>query len=89
MFPHSLLGGVELALNPEEVDLMDTDAMTARAEAALREQQVMTVQAASSVANLSKTSKIFLVFFRHRWPKKTFPTWLPNTLPNKAASESG
>ena len=32
-------GGVELALNPEEVDLMDTDAMQARAEAALREQQ--------------------------------------------------
>lgn len=31
--------GVELALNPEEVDLMDTDAMAARAEAALREQQ--------------------------------------------------
>jgi splicing factor 3B subunit 2 len=34
------LGGVELALNPEEVDLMDTDAMQARAEAALRENQV-------------------------------------------------
>ncbi len=32
-------GGVELALNPEEVDLMDTDAMQARAEAALRERQ--------------------------------------------------
>jgi splicing factor 3B subunit 2 len=32
-------GGIELALNPEEVDLMDTDAMQARAEAALREQQ--------------------------------------------------
>ena len=34
------LGGVELALNPEEVDLMDTDAMQAKAEAALRESQV-------------------------------------------------
>ena len=34
------LGGVELALNPEEVDLMDTDAMQAKAEAALRENQV-------------------------------------------------
>ena len=34
------IGGVELALNPEEVDLMDTDAMQARAEAALRENQV-------------------------------------------------
>ncbi len=33
-------GGVELALNPEEVDLMDTDAMQARAEAAIREKQV-------------------------------------------------
>ena len=32
-------GGVELALNPEEVDLMDTEAMAARAEAALRERQ--------------------------------------------------
>ena len=31
--------GIELNLNPEEVDLMDTDAMQARAEAALREQQ--------------------------------------------------
>ena len=31
-------GGVEMALNPEEVDLMDTDAMQARAEAALRAQ---------------------------------------------------
>ncbi len=28
-----------MALNPEEVDLMDTDAMQARAEAALREKQ--------------------------------------------------
>ena len=38
------LGGVELALtlNPEEVDLMDTDAMQAKAEAALRESQVIT-----------------------------------------------
>lgn len=36
-------GGVELALNPEEVDLMDTDAMTVRAEAALREKQVCQV----------------------------------------------
>merc|ERR1712141_320760 len=32
-------GGVEMALNPDEVDLMDTDAMQAKAEAALREQQ--------------------------------------------------
>ena len=32
-------GAVEMALNPEEVDLMDTDAMQAKAEAALREQQ--------------------------------------------------
>ena len=31
-------GGVEMALNPDEVDLMDTDAMQAKAEAALREQ---------------------------------------------------
>ena len=31
--------GVEMALNPEEVDLMDTDAMAAKAEAALRDQQ--------------------------------------------------
>jgi len=30
---------VELALNPEEVDLMDSEAMHARAEAALREMQ--------------------------------------------------
>ena len=30
---------VELALNPEEVDMMDTEAMALRAEAALREQQ--------------------------------------------------
>jgi splicing factor 3B subunit 2 len=37
------LGGVELALNPEEVDLMDTDAMQAKAEAALRESQVGSV----------------------------------------------
>lgn len=37
--PSAFESGVELALNPEEVDLMDTDAMTARAEAALREQQ--------------------------------------------------
>lgn len=33
------LGGVELNLNPDEVDLMDTDAMQAKAEAALRENQ--------------------------------------------------
>merc|ERR1712223_2336684 len=32
-------GGVEMALNPEEVDLMDTEAMAAKAEAALRDQQ--------------------------------------------------
>lgn len=32
-------GGVDIALNPEEVDLMDSDAMQARAEAALREKQ--------------------------------------------------
>ena len=31
-------GGVEMALNPDEVDLMDTEAMQAKAEAALREQ---------------------------------------------------
>lgn len=31
--------GVELALNPEEVDLMNTEAMAVRAEAALREKQ--------------------------------------------------
>ncbi len=30
---------MDIALNPEEVDLMDTDAMQARAEAALREKQ--------------------------------------------------
>jgi len=28
-----------MALNPEEVDLMDTEAMAAKAEAALRDQQ--------------------------------------------------
>lgn len=37
-------GGVELALNPEEVELMDTDAMQARAEAALREKQASLAQ---------------------------------------------
>ena len=31
--------GVDIALNPEEVDLMDTEAMQARAEAALKEKQ--------------------------------------------------
>ena len=30
-----------MALNPEELDLMDTEAMAAKAEAALREQQAM------------------------------------------------
>ena len=34
-------GGVEVALNPDELDLMDTEAMAAKAEAALREQQAM------------------------------------------------
>ena len=33
--------GVDVALNPEELDLMDTEAMAAKAEAALREQQAM------------------------------------------------
>ena len=33
--------GVDVALNPDELDLMDTEAMAAKAEAALREQQAM------------------------------------------------
>ena len=32
-------GAVEMALNPDEVDLIDSDAMQAKAEAALREKQ--------------------------------------------------
>merc|ERR1712059_156817 len=32
-------GGVEMALNPEEIDMMDSETMAIRAEAALREQQ--------------------------------------------------
>ena len=32
-------GAVEMALNPDEVDMIDSDAMQARAEAALREKQ--------------------------------------------------
>ena len=33
------IDGIEMNLNPEDVDLMGTDAMQARAEAALRQQQ--------------------------------------------------
>merc|ERR1719365_185089 len=34
-------GGVDIALNPDELDLNDTEAMAAKAEAAVREQEAM------------------------------------------------